>query len=444
MKRLISFLLVVLLALTGITFMPEIVHAEETAAEELTMVAREQKRFWVPGEKKDVKWSSSDKKVATVTKKGIVKAQNAGSAVITAKGKTGTKTWNLTVLPYLSDEMAAAGENIAREYGRYGFADPDSVVITKVERGKYVETGNLIWQNDYDFKVYYTAKNSSGQSINWFSRYSSDRGYSLHSEAQYSSDSLTGTTEYTFSSEELARLNDLMKLYRAGEYAQDSEISISTHTLAIRAGSTYTISINNSDKKVKWKSSKKNIASIKNGTVTALKPGKTKITASVDGKKLTCELYVLDGSYTDNEMKVMKYLGYTISEVYSSKDFKVTEVKMGDYKSPNTNNNGPFGSDNGNRCAQITMEAKYTDDTMGTCFLEEGGEGGIGGWHYGDDRPTLTGTDTKIWTQDEIDKLNEMLQDGVLSGTVVYPVEDVANKTISMRMLGSGTTFVAD
>ncbi len=140
-KRLAALVLVLALALTGYVgiWRTEPVLAEETGAEELTMVAREQKRLWIPGEKKDAKWSSSDKAVATVTKKGIVTALNAGNAVITAKTKSGeTLTWNLTVLPYISDETAAAGERIAKEYAGYSiFADPDSVVFTSVERGKY-------------------------------------------------------------------------------------------------------------------------------------------------------------------------------------------------------------------------------------------------------------------------------------------------------------------
>lgn len=46
---------------------------------------------------KKVKWSSSDKKVAFVNKKGIVKAKKSGTAIITAKYGKQTKTCKITV-----------------------------------------------------------------------------------------------------------------------------------------------------------------------------------------------------------------------------------------------------------------------------------------------------------------------------------------------------------
>ncbi|MDO4380626.1 MAG: Ig-like domain-containing protein, partial [Clostridia bacterium] len=47
------------------------------------------------GTKKTVKWATSNKKVATVTKKGVVKAVGKGKAVITAK--VGKKTYKCAV-----------------------------------------------------------------------------------------------------------------------------------------------------------------------------------------------------------------------------------------------------------------------------------------------------------------------------------------------------------
>ena len=49
----------------------------------------------VTGTKKKVKWSSSNKKIAKVTKKGIVKGIKVGKAVITAK--VGTKKYKCKV-----------------------------------------------------------------------------------------------------------------------------------------------------------------------------------------------------------------------------------------------------------------------------------------------------------------------------------------------------------
>lgn len=61
----------------------------------LTMKKGEKKKLKIIGAKKAVKWKSSNKKVASVSKKGMVKAKKKGTAVITAK--TGKKRFRCKV-----------------------------------------------------------------------------------------------------------------------------------------------------------------------------------------------------------------------------------------------------------------------------------------------------------------------------------------------------------
>ena len=64
----------------------------------LTIIAGKSVKLKVTGTKKTPKWSSSDKSVATVSKKGVVKARKAGKVII--KAKVGKKTLKCKVLVF--------------------------------------------------------------------------------------------------------------------------------------------------------------------------------------------------------------------------------------------------------------------------------------------------------------------------------------------------------
>lgn len=57
---------------------------------------------------------------------------------------------------------------------------------------------------------------------------------------------------------------------------------------------TATLKVKGTSKKAKWSTSDKNVATVKNGKVTAKKAGKATITCKVNGKKLTCKVTVKD------------------------------------------------------------------------------------------------------------------------------------------------------
>ena len=76
--------------------------SEDKAASSVTMYNGATKQLRVSGSHGTVKWSSSDKKVATVSSKGLVKAKKVGTAVITAKYDSGEKKFNVTVKSPLS------------------------------------------------------------------------------------------------------------------------------------------------------------------------------------------------------------------------------------------------------------------------------------------------------------------------------------------------------
>ena len=66
----------------------------------------------------------------------------------------------------------------------------------------------------------------------------------------------------------------------------------------IQAGASFTLTLSGAEGKVTWKSSDKSVATVKKGTVTAVAPGKTKITAKNGGNKYTCKITVIEAKET--------------------------------------------------------------------------------------------------------------------------------------------------
>lgn len=71
-----------------------------------------------------------------------------------------------------------------------------------------------------------------------------------------------------------------------------SSIKLSKTTLTLKVKGTATLKVTGTTKTVKWSSSDKSIATVKNGKVTAKKAGKATITAKAGTEKLTCAVTV--------------------------------------------------------------------------------------------------------------------------------------------------------
>ena len=92
-----------------------------------------------------------------------------------------------------------------------------------------------------------------------------------------------------------------------------TKTTISDTTLTLKVGETYQLTayVNGAASKAKWKSSKKGVASVNsNGKVTAKKAGKTTVTATVNGKKVKCNVVVKSGTTIKlNKTKYTMYVG---------------------------------------------------------------------------------------------------------------------------------------
>ena len=81
--------------------------------------------------------------------------------------------------------------------------------------------------------------------------------------------------------------------------ATPKKITLNHSTYTLKKGKSVTLKVSvtpklASKKDIIWKSSKKSVATVKDGTVTAKKKGNTKITAQVKGTKIkaTCKITV--------------------------------------------------------------------------------------------------------------------------------------------------------
>ncbi len=96
--------------------------------------------------------------------------------------------------------------------------------------------------------------------------------------------------------------------YRFTIIGNEPEAVISKNKLTITAGFQQTLYISDNTGTVTWKSSKPSVASVNSkGKVSAKKAGKCTITASVDGKNLTCTVTVKNNKYTAEKLSRLPY-----------------------------------------------------------------------------------------------------------------------------------------
>ena len=84
---------------------------------------------------------------------------------------------------------------------------------------------------------------------------------------------------------------------KAGNKKYTCKVTVETPKLnkknvTLKVGERITLKVTGTKQPVKWKSSRKNIVTVKNGIITAKKTGTVNVTATVLGKKFTCKVSV--------------------------------------------------------------------------------------------------------------------------------------------------------
>ncbi len=108
---------------------------------------------------------------------------------------------------------------------------------------------------------------------------------------------------------------------------------LSDKTKSLYFGQTYTLSVRGGNGKVRWKSSNRKVATVKNGVITTKKPGKAVITATRNGLEMQCKLTVLKPALKNAKVNLqlsqkarLKVLGGTEKPKWKSSNPSVVYV----------------------------------------------------------------------------------------------------------------------
>ncbi len=136
----------------------------------LTITKGSKKKLKVKGTKAKVKWKSSNKKIASVSGKGVVKAKKTGKATITAtvkgKGKTKRFTCKVTVVAKKASTSTSGNKASSSSTSAIG-ADSGGTAGTKTDTASVTEESAyqkiMAFQSNYPEGTAWTNKNS----YNW-------------------------------------------------------------------------------------------------------------------------------------------------------------------------------------------------------------------------------------------------------------------------------------
>jgi len=204
---------------------------------------------------KNVTWLSSDLSVATVDANGLVTAVSAGTAIITATGKTATTvkgTATITVQPMLPSTISISLSPMAIEIGATSIATPTVMPLTTTDK-------TVSWSSS-DLTVATVDANGIVTGVS--------AGTAIITATSKSLTSVKGTTTITV------------------DPMLPSTISVSLSPTAIEIGATSTatptvLPLTTTDKTVSWSSSDLTVATVDaNGIVTGVSAGTAIITAT--------------------------------------------------------------------------------------------------------------------------------------------------------------------
>ena len=119
-------------------------------------------------------------------------------------------------------------------------------------------------------------------------------------------------------------------------------MNVTDMTLCV--GETWNLKVLNTTQPVKWTSSKKSVATVSKGKVTAKKTGKVTITATVDGKRLSSTLYVIK-KYPKNLRDTIALFGNVVPGFLYPNDFSITGIQLGTFSRNHMNDHEIIISD---------------------------------------------------------------------------------------------------
>lgn len=288
-----------------------------------------------------VKWSSSNKNIATVTSKGKVKAVKAGTAYITAKSKDNSKV------------LAKCKVTIVQS--------PTKIKLSKSEVD--IRTGGKI-----TLTPTVTPSNSYDKSVTW---YSNKPSVARVSDSGVVTGMKAGTATITCTS------NANPKIKKSCVVTVSEPVlgvTLSSKSLTMTTGRTKTLVANinpatATNKSVTWKSSDKSVVEVnKKGKVEAVGPGQATITCTTkDG------LYVAKCKITVIQSVISVRLNKTSTTIGIGDTKKLTAT----IKPKDATNQEVIWRSSNSKIARVTQSGRVTALKEGTvkitCTTEDGG-----------------------------------------------------------------------
>lgn len=195
----------------------------------LTLYVGNTKTLKLKGTKKTPKWSSSRKSVATVTKKGKIKAKKKGSTVITAR--LGKKKYKCKVTVKKDSRRNSASQK--QDLSVPSKDNTNNATVTPSVADNYQKLANYLMRNGiYNSGDYYIG-DLTGDNLDWFATisYNSDGSYEF--SIMYSSDNVGNLITLTITPPEYAKgavMNIYVSSLSDATYYAQGEVTLSSLT----------------------------------------------------------------------------------------------------------------------------------------------------------------------------------------------------------------------
>ncbi len=294
---------------------------------------------------KNVTWTSSNPKIASVSSTGVVKAVRPGTAVITCKTANGgyTATCKVTVKQIV--------ETTKIEFKQSAYS---------ISSGKSIQLGPRIYPSDATLK-----------DCKWTS---SDTAIAKVDSKGLVTGVRPGRATITVTLLDSGKKDTCTVTVKA---VNPTSVKLNAASVSIDPGKTYTLKAtispaNATEKSVYWKSSNTSIASVSsNGVVKGLKPGKVTITCTTraNNKKATCTVTV----------KPIKISKVTLNRTSLTLNYGKTYTLKATISPSNATNKSVKWTSSNTKVVTVTSAGKIkavgTGKAYVTCKPADGGSG---------------------------------------------------------------------
>ena len=296
---------------------------------------------------REISWTSSDEKIATVSDNGLVKGIAVGTVTITAKTENDkSDTCTITVV------------------------EPD-IEVTKVTLNESIL--ELTQEETYNLIAVISPDNATDKTVTWET---SDSNVATVSDIGLVTAVAPGTATITVVTTNNKKATCTVKV----KEIEVSEINLNKTSMEITQGETETLIAtilpdNAANKTVTWTSSSEDIATVSsNGSVTAILPGETIITASSNnGKTATCTVIVnpievesVTLNKSELKLKVGKYETLSATVLPSNATYKTVTWTSSDETVATVNSNGLV---NAIKEGNTIITAKCSNGKLATCTV---------------------------------------------------------------------------